>query len=572
MHLPLIAAFALAAGPAPGDDPGTFVQALWLVQHHGTAEALDPANDQKVKGTLAKALAKDGELSLAELGGLIDADTFQKLAGSDGRIGRAEIKAAAEAAAPATRLRLLPKVKEHADFLTTSFDMIDEPHRLAGRKLAEWIAKNYQPGRSLDVVAVCSGNSRRSMMAATMGNVAAAYYGLPEVRFFSGGTAPTALNTRAKRALGGIGIEIEPTGKEADRGEPQTANPVYRLRWGTPGETGAPLLETIEFSKHYTDPANPQQGFAALMVCGEADEACPVVKGAALRVSMPYLDPKIYDGSPYETAKYAERRDDIGRLMLSVMMQARGVSCRWPRRRKGRADQMDGSLPERLSRLDRHPTLWIVMAVLGAVALGLTAMAAQSPKVDPPNAGPDDLPGRVVSESGAGVRDVQIWAMDGAPNAETVAISRTDGQGLFVIPQVVHRIGPPGRSTNLSVFARGRDGSIGWQSPVSRDSPLERTVEIELRAVGDVAGRLTDQNAEPIAGVDVAPVLLRPSANASLGAYIRLSPEVTALLRTRTAPDGSFVLKGIPRAPGSLLRSRPPRSARRRFPGIRPSR
>jgi arsenate reductase len=42
-----------------------------------------------------------------------------------------------------------------------------------------------------------------------------------------------------------------------------------------------------------------------------------------LRISMPYLDPKIYDGGAYEAAKYAERRDDMGRLMLSVMMQAR---------------------------------------------------------------------------------------------------------------------------------------------------------------------------------------------------------------------------------------------------------
>ena len=60
------------------------------------------------------------------------------------------------------------------------------------------------------------------------------------------------------------------------------------------------------------------------MVCSEADEACPFVKGAALRLSMPYLDPKIYDGGAYESAKYAERRNDIGRLMLSVMVQARG--------------------------------------------------------------------------------------------------------------------------------------------------------------------------------------------------------------------------------------------------------
>ena len=60
------------------------------------------------------------------------------------------------------------------------------------------------------------------------------------------------------------------------------------------------------------------------MVCGEADEGCPFVKGATLRVSMPYLDPKIYDDGAYEASKYAERRDDMGRLMLWVMVRARG--------------------------------------------------------------------------------------------------------------------------------------------------------------------------------------------------------------------------------------------------------
>ena len=106
----------------------------------------------------------------------------------------AEISKAVEAAVPESRVRLLPKVREHADTLTTSFDMIDETHRLAGQKLADWIAKNYRPGKPLDVVVVCTGNSRRSILGATMGNVAAAYYGMPEIRFHSGGTAPTAFN------------------------------------------------------------------------------------------------------------------------------------------------------------------------------------------------------------------------------------------------------------------------------------------------------------------------------------------------------------------------------------------
>jgi hypothetical protein len=323
MCISLVVALALMAGPVTGDDAGQLVRALWLVQRYGTADAADPANDQRVKGLLFKALGKEGELTFTELEGFMDADTFKKLAGSNDRIDAAEIKKAVESAIPESRGWLLPKVRDHADFLTTSFDMIDETHRLAGQKLEDWIVKSYRPGQPLNVVVVCTGNSRRSILGTTMGNVAAAYYGMPEIRFHSGGTAPTAFNVRTVKTLREIGVEVEPTSKEAARGEPQTANPVYRVRWGTPGEPGGRLLEATEFSKHYGDPSNPQQGFAALMVCGEADAACPFVKGAALRVSMAYLDPKIYDGGTFEAAKYAERRDDIGRLMLSVMMEAR---------------------------------------------------------------------------------------------------------------------------------------------------------------------------------------------------------------------------------------------------------
>ena len=240
MSFSLIAALALVAGPAPGDDVGPLVRALWLVQRYGTAEAVHPANDQRLKGALFKALGKEGELTLSELDGFMEPETFKKLAGADDRMTAAEISKAVETAVPESRMRLLPKVREHADRLTASFDMIDETHRLAGQKLVEWIAKNYRPGEPLDVVVVCTGNSRRSILGSTMGNMAAAYYGMPEIRFHSGGTAPTAFNARTVKTLKEIGVEIEPTGKEAARGEPQTANPVYRVRWGTPGGTGEP--------------------------------------------------------------------------------------------------------------------------------------------------------------------------------------------------------------------------------------------------------------------------------------------------------------------------------------------
>ena len=314
---------ALAGPPGDTTDAGPLARSLWLVHRFGTAEAVDPKNDQKTKGKLAKALGKDAVLTGPKVGDLFDPERFAKLAGPDARLETQEVRKIMEADAPATRRLLLPGLEAHAKQLSTSFDMIDEPHREAGAKLAEWIVNNYKPGQPLDITCVCTGNSRRSILGATMGNIAAAYYGMPEVRFHSGGTKPSAFNTRTIAALKQIGVSVEPTGREAPRGEPQTANPVYLVRWGQPGGTGEPKLEATEFSKTYADPSNPQQGFAALMVCGEADEACPHVKGASLRVSMPYLDPKIYDDSAFQAAKYAERRDDIGRLMLSVMMQAR---------------------------------------------------------------------------------------------------------------------------------------------------------------------------------------------------------------------------------------------------------
>ena len=323
MKLPRLAACAAlilassGASPPEKNDAGPLVRALWLVQRHGTADAADPRNDVRTKGSLSKALGKDGFLTQAGVKGLMDPSALSKLAGPDGFLDPTEVRRALEADVPESRQGLIPRVASHAESLTTSFDLIDEAHVASGEALAEWIVKEYKPGQPLHVTVICTGNSRRSILGSTMGNVAAAYYGIPEVRFHSGGTAPSAFNPRTIACLKEIGVEVEPTGAEAPRGEPKTANPVYKVRWGDSG------LEATEFSKVYSDAANPQSGFAALMVCGEADAGCPFVKGADLRVSMPYLDPKIYDDSRFEALKYAERRDDIGRLMLNVMMRAR---------------------------------------------------------------------------------------------------------------------------------------------------------------------------------------------------------------------------------------------------------
>ena len=151
-----------------------------------------------------------------------------------------------------------------------------------------------------------------------MGNAAASYLGIPELRFFSVGTTPSAFNPRTITALEAIGFLVEPTGEEVPRGPEGSPNPRYLVRWGT-----NPAQQMTEFSKALGDPALPREGFAALMVCDEADAGCPFVPGASARISLPFEDPKSADGTPEEAARYAQTRDAIGRLLLAVLSEAR---------------------------------------------------------------------------------------------------------------------------------------------------------------------------------------------------------------------------------------------------------
>lgn len=315
----LLAILLLQSSPS-SNDPGMFVQALQLVQTYGTGEAASPVNDRALKSSLAKAIGQDRLLRWEQLKPSFTAEMFRKLAGDDDAITGQEIDVALKSAVPKSREKLLPALREYGEFLATTYDMISPSHLDASQQLADWVAKNYAPAKPLHVIIVCTGNSRRSMLAAHLGNLAAAYHGVDAIRFHSGGTAPTAFNRRTIETLKAIGFEITATGEEATRGDLKTPNPKYQVTWGQ-GFT------TLEYSKRYSDAPNPSAGFAAVMVCSEADSECPSVPGAALRLSMPFLDPKSFDDGKYETAKYAERRDDIGRTFMAVMaMVARKVN------------------------------------------------------------------------------------------------------------------------------------------------------------------------------------------------------------------------------------------------------
>nr|MBX2815413.1 protein-tyrosine-phosphatase [Saprospiraceae bacterium] len=77
--------------------------------------------------------------------------------------------------------------------------------------------------------------------------------------------------------------------------------------------------EMLLFSKRFAAEFNPQNNFIAVMVCGEADRACPIVPGAFARVSLPYEDPKAADNTPAEGRSYDDKVREIGREILFMV-------------------------------------------------------------------------------------------------------------------------------------------------------------------------------------------------------------------------------------------------------------
>lgn len=175
-------------------------------------------------------------------------------------------------------------------------------------KVSNYLTRKFSANEVPKIIVICTHNSRRSHLGQIWLAVGAEYYGLPTIQTFSGGTEATAFNPRAVDALRRVGFDVA-----AD--QPESTNPLYRISWAKD------MVPTEAFSKKYGDDPNPKTDFAAILVCSEADAGCPVVFGCDFRLSLPYDDPKDFDGTEVEAAKYDERLRQIGREMLFCLRQ-----------------------------------------------------------------------------------------------------------------------------------------------------------------------------------------------------------------------------------------------------------
>ena len=186
-------------------------------------------------------------------------------------------------------------------------DTISQERKEVLQPLADFIQSKVSAAQPVRINFICTHNSRRSHLSQVWAQTMATYFNIDNVFCYSGGTEATALFPMVAKTLESTGFAVK-TISEGD-------NPIYSIKYG------ASESPVIGFSKKLDDDFNPKSNFAAIMTCSQADGGCPFIAGAEKRIPIIFEDPKVFDNTPQQTEKYAERSLQIATEMFFIFSQ-----------------------------------------------------------------------------------------------------------------------------------------------------------------------------------------------------------------------------------------------------------
>ncbi|MFO0321771.1 MAG: protein-tyrosine-phosphatase [Bacteroidota bacterium] len=188
-------------------------------------------------------------------------------------------------------------VKKYCDQLILDFYKMLPERKIILNTLSSYISAKINEHKKVNLIYICTHNSRRSQFGQIWAKVAAHYYKIDHVNTFSGGTEATVFNINAINALKRIGFDVKPINNEK--------NATFHVYYD---DVENPI---VCFSKLYDDPKNPYHEFAAVMTCSDAEENCPFIPNVELRIGTTYQDPKEFDNTALQDVKYDERCKQI---------------------------------------------------------------------------------------------------------------------------------------------------------------------------------------------------------------------------------------------------------------------
>ncbi len=129
------------------------------------------------------------------------------------------------------------------------------------------------------------------------------YYKVRNIRVYSGGLRPDAINYRIVAALKRTGFNIQPVRGYSD-------NPVYFFNLGRNYPDYTIFAKLIDYHN------NPHEGYLVVPVNPQVDHLDYAQYGAAAVIPYHWQKPDIWNDTPVETIKYDEFTRKIGRDMF----------------------------------------------------------------------------------------------------------------------------------------------------------------------------------------------------------------------------------------------------------------
>uniref|UniRef100_UPI004049FDDB arsenate-mycothiol transferase ArsC n=1 Tax=Gelidibacter sp. TaxID=2018083 RepID=UPI004049FDDB len=204
---------------------------------------------------------------------------------------------------------LYPEITTVINHLDTN--SVSESRQKTLQPLIDYVKFKVSDKQNVRLNFICTHNSRRSHLSQVWAQAMAAYFNIPNVVAYSGGTEATALFPMAAKTLEASGFKINVIA--------EGQNPIYSIKYD---DNAHPI---IGFSKTYDSEFNPTSGFCAIMTCSQADGGCPFIAGAEKRVPITYDDPKAFDHTPQQAEKYMERSLQIATELKYVFEKVKSA-------------------------------------------------------------------------------------------------------------------------------------------------------------------------------------------------------------------------------------------------------
>lgn len=171
-----------------------------------------------------------------------------------------------------------------------AIDSISVERKSILKNLIQAIQVKIDNKEMINLIFVCTHNSRRSQFSQIWAQIIADYFRVYSINSYSAGTESTAVYKSVVEVMKKQSLSFKKVG--------DVVNPIYMFKFDNNSKT------VICFSKTLDDDFNPKSEFIAVMTCSEADNGCPNIIGASHRISLPFQDPKKFDGQECELEEY----------------------------------------------------------------------------------------------------------------------------------------------------------------------------------------------------------------------------------------------------------------------------